>query len=85
MKIYLLKAFDIACFRTFTPSPAGFTSEETAKAYVDVRNAEENDVFYAYDEVELSEMPADELKKANEKVAEPILLAATSGWCITGS
>jgi hypothetical protein len=78
MKIYLLKAFDIACFRTFTPSPAGFTNEETAKVYVDVRNAEENDVFYAYDEVELSEMPADELKKANEKVTEPVLLVTAN-------
>lgn len=66
MKIYLLKAFDIACFRTFTPSPAAFVLEDTAKVYCDVRNAEKNDVFYAYDEVELSEMPAEELKKANE-------------------
>lgn len=76
MKIYLLKAFDIACFRTFTPSPAGFTNEETAKVYVDVRNAEENDVFYAYDEVELSEMPADELRKANENTTKQVLCVA---------
>jgi hypothetical protein len=76
MKIYLLKAFDIACFRTFTPSPAGFTSEETAKAYVDIRNAEKNDVFYAYDEVELSEMLADELRRANESTAEQVLCVA---------
>jgi hypothetical protein len=66
MKAYLLKAFDIACFNMFTPSPAGFTNEETAKVYVEARNAEKNDVFYAYDEVEISEMPAEELKKANE-------------------
>lgn len=65
MKIYLLKAFDIATFHQFTPGPAGFTTEDAAKVYVDVRNAEQGDVFYAFDEVEVSEMSAEELKKAN--------------------
>jgi len=78
MKIYLLKAFDIAIFQTFTPSPAGFTNKDTAEAYVEIRNAEKKDVFYAFDEVELSEMPADELRKANEEVTEPILLVAAN-------
>lgn len=68
MKAYLLKAFDIANFQMFRPGPAGFTTEEAAKAYIDARNAEQNHLFFGYDEVIISEMSAEELKKANESV-----------------
>lgn len=70
MKAYLLKAFDIATFDKFTPGPAGFTTEEAAEVFVEARNAELGSVFYAFDKVEISEMSAEELKKANEKEEE---------------
>lgn len=56
MKISLLKAFDIATFRLFTPSVAGFIHEEMAKKFCDSSNEEAGNVFYAYDNVEISEM-----------------------------
>lgn len=69
MDIYLLKAFDVANFNLFTPSPAGFTTEEAAKVFCDGYNALKGDLYYAYDKVTLSEMPAEELKKAIEESA----------------
>lgn len=66
VKIYLSKAFDIDTFKIFTPEPAGFTTEEAAKVFIDARNAEQSNVFYAFDEVDISEMSAEELRRANE-------------------
>jgi hypothetical protein len=61
MKICLLKAFDLACFRIFTPGPAGFINEETAKKFCEVRNADKNDVYYAYDIVDISEAKPEDI------------------------
>ena len=63
MKIYLLKAFDLACFHTFTPGPAGFTNEETAKKFCEVRNEDRAEVYYAYDVVDISEAKPEDITK----------------------
>jgi len=63
MKAYLLKAFDLACFQTFTPGPAGFTNEETAKKFCEVRNEDRAEVYYAYDVVDISEAKPEDITK----------------------
>lgn len=66
MKIYVIKAFDVSNFRLIQPVSA-FSNKESAEIFCELNNSKEGSLFFAYDEVTVSNMTADEIKATCNK------------------